>query len=112
MPQEEENDMGDHDDLPTDKEECSREDCIRRASHWSSWTEVIEEIRKLMLRSAESSQQRGAEQRRACHSSREEEEEEEEQQQQQQHSWRGARGQLQGKSLGSRRISTLEKRSS
>jgi hypothetical protein len=35
---EEENDMGDQDDLPTDKESCSREDCIRRASHWSSWT--------------------------------------------------------------------------
>jgi hypothetical protein len=52
---------------------------------------VIEEIRKLMLRSARSSQQKGAEQKRACHSSREEEKKK----QQQQHSWRGARGQLQ-----------------
>jgi hypothetical protein len=36
---------------------------------------VIEEIRKLMLRSARSSQQREVEQRRAFHSSRKEEEE-------------------------------------
>jgi hypothetical protein len=76
MPQKEENDMGDQDDLPTDKEELHREDCIRRANHWSSWTgdrgdkEVDVEV------STRSSQQREAEQRRACHSSREEEEEE------------------------------------
>jgi hypothetical protein len=35
---EEENDMGDQDDLPLIRKKCSREDCIRRASHWSSWT--------------------------------------------------------------------------
>jgi hypothetical protein len=44
-----EDSMGDQVDLPIDKygrRKCSREDCIRRASHWSNWTEVIEEIRR------------------------------------------------------------------
>jgi hypothetical protein len=33
-----ESSKGDQVDLPTDKEELHREDCIRRTNHWSSWT--------------------------------------------------------------------------
>jgi hypothetical protein len=42
---------------------CSWGDCKNRTSHWSSWMQVIEEIRRLMLRSAEDCQQGEAEQK-------------------------------------------------
>jgi hypothetical protein len=37
---------------PFARRKCSRADCKTRASQLSSWTEVIEEMRRLMLRSA------------------------------------------------------------
>jgi hypothetical protein len=45
--------MGDHDDLPTDKEELQQRRLHKKSQPLEQLDRVIEEIRKLMLRSAE-----------------------------------------------------------
>jgi hypothetical protein len=85
--------MGDQVDPPTNKEELQPRRLHKKSQPLEQLDRVIEEIRKLMLRSAqEAVNKEGDEQKRACHSSREEKKKKTEQQQ---HSWRGARGQLQ-----------------
>jgi hypothetical protein len=38
---------------------CNRGDCIKRTSHWSKLEEVVEEIRRLMLRSVQEAVSKG-----------------------------------------------------
>jgi hypothetical protein len=50
---EEENNMGDHDDLPTDKEEVQPRRLHKESQPLEQLDMIIEEIRRLMIRSAE-----------------------------------------------------------
>jgi hypothetical protein len=45
--------MGDQVDLPIDKEELQAKQTTKKSQPTENWTEVIEEIRRLMLRSAQ-----------------------------------------------------------
>jgi hypothetical protein len=63
--------MGDLVDLPICREEVQWSRLQKESQPWEQLDEIIEEIRRLMIRSAEAGQQREAEQRRTCHSNRE-----------------------------------------
>jgi hypothetical protein len=69
-----ENCKGDRVDLPINKEEVQQRRLHTESQPLEQLDEVIEKIRRLMLRSAqEAVSKEEAEQRRTCHSSREEE---------------------------------------
>ena len=92
---EEERNMGVQDDLPTDKEELKQRILHKKSQPLEQLDRVIEEIRKLMLRSVEEINKGNMTRGEPAiavgkkHNKK--------QQQQKQHSWRGSRGQLQGK---------------
>jgi hypothetical protein len=66
-----ENHKGDRVDLPIDKKELQPRRLHKINQPLEQLEEVIEEIRRLMLRSAQESVSKEAEQKEACHSSRE-----------------------------------------
>jgi hypothetical protein len=90
--------MGDHDDLPIGKVEVQHRRLHKKRQPLEQLDGVIEEIKKLMLRSAEAvirwKLNRGEP---AIAIGKKKNVQTQQQQQQQRHSWRGAGGQLQKK---------------
>jgi hypothetical protein len=82
-------------DLPTDKKEVQQRRLHKKSQPLEQLDRVIEEIKKLMLRSAEAVS-RGELNRREPAIAAGKKQKKKKKQKQQQHSWRGARGQLQG----------------
>jgi hypothetical protein len=103
MPQKKKTTWGIRMIYPLIRRKSCREDCIRRTNHWSSLDRVIEEIRRLMLRSAQEVVSKEKLNR---------EEDLQEQQGRSNNNRRGARRTTPEESLGSRGISTLEQRDS
>jgi hypothetical protein len=83
--------MGDQADLPIEKTEVQQRRLHTKSQPLEQLDEIIEEIRRLMIRSAEAVSKEKLSRREPARAAGKK------QQQQQQHSWRGADGQLQGK---------------